>query len=99
MTRMARKGWLEVEKEGNTNYYWPAVAESHALEEETLFVLFRSEACEQKPGGYTLYAISNSQSTSSTRPNSERYGSATSTNSCRDCLRNSSDKVGTHYLT
>jgi len=32
MTRMTRKGWLEVEKEGNTNYYTPAVAHSEALE-------------------------------------------------------------------
>ena len=34
MTRMANKGWLEVEKEGNTNYYIPAVEQSQALEEE-----------------------------------------------------------------
>jgi len=34
MTRMANKGWLEVEKEGNTNYYRPAVGEDQALEEE-----------------------------------------------------------------
>lgn len=34
MTRMTKKGWLEVEKEGNTNYYRPAVDEDHALEEE-----------------------------------------------------------------
>ena len=33
MTRMTRKGWLEVEKEGNTNYYTPAVAQGEALEE------------------------------------------------------------------
>ena len=32
LTRMTRKGWLEVEKEGNTNYYTPAVAQSEALE-------------------------------------------------------------------
>jgi hypothetical protein len=29
------KGWLEVEKEGNTNYYRPAVDEGHALEESS----------------------------------------------------------------
>ncbi len=34
MTRMTNKGWLEVEKEGNTNYYRPAVDEGQALEEE-----------------------------------------------------------------
>ncbi len=34
MTRMTNKGWLEVEKEGNTNYYIPAVEQSQALEEE-----------------------------------------------------------------
>ena len=34
MTRMANKGWLRVEKEGNTNYYTPAVDEGQALEEE-----------------------------------------------------------------
>ena len=34
MTRMANKGWLTVEKEGNTNYYTPAVDEGQALEEE-----------------------------------------------------------------
>jgi predicted transcriptional regulator len=34
MTRMANKGWLDVEKEGNTNYYIPAVEQSQALEEE-----------------------------------------------------------------
>jgi predicted transcriptional regulator len=28
------KGWLEVEKEGNTNYYKPSVDRSQALEEE-----------------------------------------------------------------
>jgi len=26
MSRMARKGWLKVEKEGNTIYYTPAIA-------------------------------------------------------------------------
>ena len=34
MTRMTKKGWLKVEKEGNTNYYKPAVHEGQALEEE-----------------------------------------------------------------
>jgi BlaI family penicillinase repressor len=34
MTRMTKKGWLEVEKEGNTNFYWPVVHRSKALEEE-----------------------------------------------------------------
>ena len=34
MTRMAKKGWLEVEKEGNTNYYTPAIAQKKALKEE-----------------------------------------------------------------
>lgn len=34
MTRMAKKGWLEVEKEGNTNFYTPVVQRSQALEEE-----------------------------------------------------------------
>ena len=35
MTRMAKKGWLEVEKEGNTNYYTPSVPKKEALAEET----------------------------------------------------------------
>ncbi len=34
MSRMARKGWLEVEKEGNTNYYTPAIAQKKALKEK-----------------------------------------------------------------
>ena len=34
MTRMTKKGWLNVEKKGNINYYRPAVAQSQALEEE-----------------------------------------------------------------
>ncbi len=34
MSRMARKGWLEVEKEGNTNYYTPAIAQKKALKRE-----------------------------------------------------------------
>ena len=34
MTRMTNKGWLEVEKEGNTNCYKPTVDRSQALEEE-----------------------------------------------------------------
>lgn len=34
MSRMAKKGWLEVEKEGNTNYYKPAIAEKKATTEE-----------------------------------------------------------------
>lgn len=34
MTRMANKGWLAVEKEGNTNYYTPAVAQEEALQEK-----------------------------------------------------------------
>ncbi len=34
MSRMARKGWLEVEKEGNTNYYSAAIAQKKALKEE-----------------------------------------------------------------
>ena len=34
MTRMTKKGWLKVEKEGNTNYYTPAIAQQQALEEK-----------------------------------------------------------------
>ena len=34
MTRMANKGWLTVEKEGNTNYYTPAIPQEMALKEE-----------------------------------------------------------------
>ena len=34
MTRMTKKGWLEVKKEGNTNYYTPLIAQRPALEEE-----------------------------------------------------------------
>ena len=34
MTRMTKKGWLKVEKKGNTNYYLPAVAQERALREE-----------------------------------------------------------------
>jgi predicted transcriptional regulator len=33
MTRMANKGWLTVEKEGNTNYYTPAIPQEMALKE------------------------------------------------------------------
>ena len=33
MTRMANKGWLTVEKEGNTNYYTPAIPQEKALKE------------------------------------------------------------------
>jgi predicted transcriptional regulator len=33
MTRMANKGWLTVEKEGNTNYYTPAIPQKKALKE------------------------------------------------------------------
>ncbi|MGB5659722.1 MAG: BlaI/MecI/CopY family transcriptional regulator [Thermoanaerobaculia bacterium] len=34
MTRMTKKGWLEVEKEGNTNYYRPMLEQRQALGEE-----------------------------------------------------------------
>ncbi len=34
MSRMAKKGWLKVEKEGNTNYYTPAVAHRKAIKQE-----------------------------------------------------------------
>jgi len=34
MTRMANKGWLTVEKEGNRNYYSPAARKNAALELE-----------------------------------------------------------------
>ena len=34
MTRMTNKGWLEVEKEGNTNFYRPTVPRKTALEQE-----------------------------------------------------------------
>ena len=34
MTRMTNKGWLEVEKEGNTNFYTPAIAQEKALGNE-----------------------------------------------------------------
>jgi len=34
MTRMAKKGWLTVDKEGNTNFYTPAIAQEMALKEE-----------------------------------------------------------------
>ena len=34
MTRMTNKGWLEVEKEGNTNYYTPTVSPNIAVEKE-----------------------------------------------------------------
>jgi predicted transcriptional regulator len=34
MTRMANKGWLSVEKEGNTNCYTPAIAQREALKNE-----------------------------------------------------------------
>ena len=34
MTRMTKKGWLEVEKEGKTNFYRPIVQGSKAIEEE-----------------------------------------------------------------
>jgi predicted transcriptional regulator len=34
MTRMTNKGWLKVEKEGNTNYYTPAIVQQQALEEK-----------------------------------------------------------------
>ncbi len=34
MSRMANKGWLKVEKEGNTNYYTPAVLQDRAVRGE-----------------------------------------------------------------
>lgn len=34
MSRMANKGWLKVEKEGNTNYYRPAVQQKRAVRGE-----------------------------------------------------------------
>ena len=34
MSRMANKGWLKVEKEGNTNYYTPAVPQDRAVRGE-----------------------------------------------------------------
>jgi len=34
MTRMVKKGWLTVEKEGNKNSYTPAIAQKKALKEE-----------------------------------------------------------------
>ena len=34
MSRMASKGWLKVEKEGNTNYYTPAVPQKKAVRAE-----------------------------------------------------------------
>lgn len=34
LTRMAKKGWLEVEKKGNTNFYRPVVSRNKAVEEE-----------------------------------------------------------------
>lgn len=34
MTRMERKGWLQVEKDGNTNCYSPAVNRKKALQSE-----------------------------------------------------------------
>lgn len=34
MSRMANKGWLKVEKEGNTNYYTPAVPQEQAVKRE-----------------------------------------------------------------
>lgn len=34
MSRMAKKGWLKVEKEGNTNYYTPAIAQKKAMTRE-----------------------------------------------------------------
>ncbi len=47
MSRMARKGWLEVEKEGNTNYYTPAVDQKKALERE--ISRFLDEILGQEP--------------------------------------------------
>ena len=34
MTRMANKGWLRVEKQGNTNYYSPAALKNAAMDSE-----------------------------------------------------------------
>ncbi len=34
MSRMAKKGWLKVDKEGNTNYYTPAIVQKKALTRE-----------------------------------------------------------------
>jgi len=34
LTRMSNKGWLSVEKEGNTNLYTPTVPEERALTTE-----------------------------------------------------------------
>lgn len=33
MTRMTKKGWLKVQKEGNTNFYTPAIPQDKALKE------------------------------------------------------------------
>ena len=52
MTRMTNKGWLEVEKEGNTNYYRPAVDEGQALEEAIREFLDRVVGSE--PGNLEL---------------------------------------------
>ncbi len=34
MSRMANKGWLKVDKEGNTNYYTPAASQKKAVRGE-----------------------------------------------------------------
>lgn len=34
MSRMANKGWLRTEKEGNVNYYAPAIAQEKAVTRE-----------------------------------------------------------------
>ena len=47
MTRMANKGWLEVEKQGNTNYYTPTVAVGKAVEVE--IERFLHEVVGQRP--------------------------------------------------
>ena len=52
MTRMTKKGWLEVEKEGNTNYYIPAVDQELALKEEILN--FLDHVVGQEPGNRRL---------------------------------------------
>jgi len=52
MSRMAKKGWLKVEKEGNTNYYTPAIAQEKAMTKE--IKRFLDEEVGPEPGNLKL---------------------------------------------
>jgi predicted transcriptional regulator len=52
VSRIAKKGWLEVELEGNTNYYTPAIQQEDGLELE--IERFLTETVGSDPGHLDL---------------------------------------------